>query len=84
MLGARRAAGDDDERHALGVRLSNRAERVLDARTVLAAKHGDLIAGAQATDRVGHGATDALLAHDERTYVDCGSRLRERIQRVRE
>ncbi len=79
---AGRAAGNDDQRHAFGPGLGDRAERVLDSGTGLAAENADLLALAEAADGIGHVDADTLLADDDRANSGGRGGLGERVQRI--
>jgi len=78
----RQAAGNDKERHVLGIGLCDAGEGILDAGSRLRGEHAVLLAALDAGIAVGNADADALLPAEDRADVDGGARFDDRIARI--
>src|SRR6185369_1800062 len=81
---ARIALRDHQERDRFAEGLGHTAVGILRARTALHAEHAHLAAFGEARHGIGHVQANALLAHDDRPDVDCGTGLDQMIDRIGE
>src|ERR1700741_5116297 len=69
----RETAGNDQQRHVLGISLRYSGEGVLDSGAMLGCKHAVLSAAADSREPIGHADPNPLLATDDRSNVDRGA-----------
>ncbi len=78
----RQPAGDDKQRHVLGIGLRDAGKGIFDARSGLGGEHAILLAALDARIAVGDADADALLPAQDRADVDCRAGLDHRIARI--